>query len=162
MQRRLEIEVDETLERREARLQAVGRILLLAFLLAAALGLSGPGWWSSHALAKDGVVVRYDRAVHSGAPTPIELDVDPALVRDGRIELWLSQTWLDEVTLERVDPRPVQTRAEPGRTVLSFACGSSGQVRIHMEGAVDGVGLVRGELGVLDGPTFQLRQLAYP
>jgi len=159
---RLEIEEDERHERAESGLLLGGRVLLLGFLLAAALGFTGPGWWSSQHVTKEGVAIHYARSIHRRAPADVVLEIDSRFVRDGEVGVWLSGAWLGEVQGEEWRPAPATSRVEPDRTVWTFAAGGAGPVTLRWTSERRSFGSVRGELGVLDGPSFELHQFAFP
>ncbi len=102
---KLEIDQDLTFQRREWRMQRIGRGLLIAVVGAALAGLFGGGPLSSaRARTPDGRIdVRFERFLRFRAPTRIEIALQP-LPAAGPIELRLARGYFDGLRLVQAVP----------------------------------------------------------
>lgn len=161
----LEIEEDLGFERRTWRFQRVGWIALALFLSASAIGLTGSGPLSNATTRSDGgeLIVTYERFDRVQSPSTIDITFDPALVSEGELRLWIESDYLRRVRLEGVTPEPDSVSIDAGRYIFTFLV-SAGveQAPISMQIRPEQPGLLRTDLGIIDGPGTSLRQLVFP
>lgn len=159
--RGLEVEEDLEHERLEQRLQRAGRWLCLAFVLAAALGVTGPGWLSENVISDGALSMRYDRTIHRGQPNELGLTIDATGAHD-ELAIWFARSWLDGVTVELLEPSPLRSVIEPDRVVHMFATNGEGRVRLRVRARARRMGVLDGSCGVAGAPSLAFRQFVLP
>lgn len=146
--RAAEIDQDLRQERLEWRAQRIGWLLLFLFVLASAVGLTGPGALSStQATARD-VSVAFDRIVHREAPHELEVTVGPGAGPD--VELSIEGSWVDAQAVEEIVPEPARSEAEPGCLRLVFERAPDKPLRVRIRSLPRRMGSLEGRL-VVDG-----------
>jgi len=158
------IDEDMVFQRREWMIQRVGWVVILLLLIAGLFGALGGNGWLSHGEAKAGsLALEYERFTRQRRPTSLQVRVDPASARDGRVPIWLDQAFLDRIDVERVEPEPVETRAGADRVVYQLALVDPqrpAQVTIAYQPADLGVTQIR--LGIVGGDAIAIDQVVYP
>jgi hypothetical protein len=162
---RLELEQDAAFQRREWRIQRVGWAIWAAIVLAALAGLTGPGPLSHReAATADGrLSVKYDRFVHYHHPTPIEVTLRPASETDDRLRLRLSQSMLDRILIERIEPEPMSRELTAGGVWYEFAREQSAddvKVLFHIE--YEAMGRGNGDLQLAGSEPVAINTFVYP
>jgi hypothetical protein len=148
----MSLQVDDDIDqhRRIWAFERAGWIVLLLLLVAAALGLFGPGiLGSAHPTAPNGALsVEHLRFARARSPQRLQVALEPDDRGDGRFELWLDSAWLDAVTLEHITPQPDRVRAGAERTTLEFAWDRApGRVPIVLEIEAQQFGRLRARIG---------------
>jgi len=159
----LEIGQDLDFQRREWVVQRGAWLVVLLILFIGLAGLLGGGPLS-HAEASSGpLALDYERFVRKHAPTELDLRVAPAAVANGEVTLWLDQSVLDKIDVERIVPEPVEMEAAADRVVYRFAIEDSEEpteVTFHLQPAEPGAVHVR--LGLVNGADLTADQFIYP
>jgi hypothetical protein len=160
-QKRRTLDIDEDLEfqQKEWFFQRLGVGVLLLFVLAALLGFTGMGGPMSEAEAgePDGpVFVEYERFVRRGGLSTMKLHLRGT---PGEVRFWISAPYFDRVRVESVAPQPVQVSVEADRHVYLIRTGSA-DVTVIFEVEYDTIGRSDAELGLVDGPSVRIGQLA--
>jgi hypothetical protein len=159
--KRRELEIDEDLEfqKKEWRAQRVGFLLLVAFVLAALLGVTGMGGPLSNGTAgqQDGpVFVEYERFVRRGAMSTIRLHLRTA---PGTVRFWVSAAYFEQVRVESVAPHPQTVSADANRRVYTIQAGSP-DVTVTLDVEHQSAGRIDVAVGLVDGPFVQFSQRA--
>jgi len=118
----LEISQDLAHERREWMIERVGWAAMALLLSAALVGLLGPGPLSG-ATAGDGgstLWVEYNRFERYQAPAMLRVHLGPGAARDGKVRLWLSRRYVENVELRHVDPEPDRVEVMHDRLIYTF------------------------------------------
>jgi hypothetical protein len=99
---------DKKFQRREWIFERVGWLFISAVLIAAMLGLLGPGLLSSRtATTADGsLTLHYDRYVQQSVPLAFKMRFLGASQIDERVKLIISQDFLDRVSIASIVPTP--------------------------------------------------------
>ncbi|RPI57716.1 MAG: hypothetical protein EHM55_00880 [Acidobacteria bacterium] len=158
--RDLDIDEDIRFQENEWFAQRIGIGLLFAFVLSAALGLTGMGGPLSRGEAgrPDGpVFVEFDRFVRRGAPATIRLHLRAT---PGPVQVWISAPYFQDVRVESVAPPPQMAAVEQDRHIYTIQAGS-GDVTMTLEVEHHSIGPIQAEVGVVGGPSVRFRQLAY-
>ncbi len=161
----LEIDEDMHFQRRFWALQRVGTAVLalvLAFSLTGLLGGVGP--LNARSLRSGEVTVEVERVVRHSGVAHLAVEVPPSLQRDGTFRVWIDRSWWQGMALES-DPLPAAQSAEvAGDLVLyQFAVlDPSKPSRVEFETRPDDVGLRRGAVGVVGGPSVSFTQFVVP
>ena len=158
----LELEQDERHERWERRALGVGKCLCAAFVLAAALGITGPGWLSHRRVASGGVELIYSQNVHRARTTTLELAIDAEHARDGELRLRLPRAWLEQMRLEEIEPPPLRDTLLDEERELVFAVAGSRRLQLSLHVEPRGWGRVAGEVAVVGGPRIPWKQVVFP
>src|SRR5688572_13697292 len=161
MKKRRDLEIDEDLEfqQKEWRAQRIGFALLISFVLAALLGVTGMGGPLSHATAGDrsaAVFVEFERFVRRGAMSTIRLHLR---ANPGAVRFWVSAPYFEHVRVESVMPQPEIVSADAQRHVYTIRSGSP-EVIVTLEIEHQSVGRIDVAVGLVDGPSVQFSQRA--
>ena len=163
--RGIEVADDMKFQRRSWRVQRVGWVVMLLVAIAALFGLFGNGPLSG-AHAGDtgsGLSISYERFVRKSAQHSIELEAGASSVADGGVKIWIARDWLDANMVVGIIPEPSRSEALPDRIVYTFdAAQSAAPVAIRFELEARWLGSRRAAAGIVNGPTVQFGQFAYP
>lgn len=161
--RDLDIEDDEQFARREALAERVGWVLVALALLAALLGLFANGPLSHRSVESDNVLVRYQRFGRNQGNTSLEVEARATAATDGKVEVWVSQTFLESYDLEDVSPEPESTTTRSGGLVFAFPVeGTDTPVRVTFSLRPEHSGRHHGAVAVADGRPATFSQFVYP
>ncbi|MBE1876661.1 hypothetical protein [Myceligenerans pegani] len=159
----LDIEQDESFQRREWRWQHGGTVLLVLVVVAALAGLlgAGPLSWTERESADGVVTVAFDRVTHHESDDSMTLAFGPEAVSDGTVTVELAGTWPGGVDLQGISPQPVEQRAVPGGLVLVFAADGADRVETNLRFRAQEYGPLRGEITVA-GRSVSFSQFVLP
>src|SRR5215207_519621 len=106
----LELDQDLTYQQREWRVERISWIVWLLLIVAALLGLLGPGPLSqTRAGSQDERVwVDYERFVRYRSPTQLIVHIEPDAAQEGMFHLQLDQEFIAKAQIQRIDPEPDQ------------------------------------------------------
>lgn len=163
--RGLQLNEDRAFQERQWRFQRVGSLLLAAIVVLGLLGLFGTGPLSSTTAGSTDVGLRlaYERFVRHDGQTSVEINVSPGLASDGQVEIWVSNTCLDGVDIERISPEPDQIRSEDDRLVYVFPTANADTpISVTFSLRPDALWRLSGEIGITGGPSLSFNQVSYP
>jgi hypothetical protein len=128
----LEIESDDTFRRRESAAESVGWLLLVLVLLAALVGLLGPGPLSAgQARSPSGrVSVHYQRVAHREADDTVTIELARDAGDTALLTIGLGGDWLEELDLRGITPEPSEQVGTPDGLELRIPTSGSGRVRV--------------------------------
>lgn len=162
----MEVERDEAFQRRTWGAQRAGRILLVLLLLAALLGLFGPGIFNGATLgAGNGGALRvaYPRTWRRHSAFTVRVRLGPEATRAGTARLRLGQDYLDAVVVESVHPQPTGMELGPDGVVYTFAVAAPGQPgTVTLELKPQRAGRLAGEIGLEGQPPLRWHQFIFP
>ena len=106
------------------------RILWLFFafvVLAALAGAFGRGYLSkAKAEAPDkSFTVEYERIARYSTPSVLTVQFPAAAIRDGQVQLWLSDAMVKSMGAQRVIPRPITASLTKGGVLIAFPATSA-------------------------------------
>ena len=166
MAHELDIAEDTGFHRRQGRFERIGATVLVLVLVAAALGLFGPGLFNRTRVAThDGALgIEFPRFARMQAPVHLSLEVRPAPSSDRReARVWLSADYLERIDLERITPEPESSELGSDGTTLVFACdGGSGPLSIALDLRARVPGSTRGRIGTSATDAVELGHFVYP
>jgi hypothetical protein len=150
---------------REVIAERIGKIVFVVILLCAALGFLGPGPLTSRQSTSPDRALRVDHylieRVHAPAELCIQLN-DP-FEANGFIELAISRTFTDDVSIESITPEPENVEIRQARLVYRFrASNLSGDARVIFRYQHDKFGWLRYQVGIENGPTVDVSQFVCP
>jgi hypothetical protein len=162
-----ELQVDEDLgfQRSEWRVQRVGWGLWALVVLAALVGLLGPGPLSSaEATSPDGsLAVSYDRFLHSNTPSQMEVQVAPGSTAEEPLRLDVSRELLDSLQIMRIEPEPEQRELrEDGIAYTFLRAGAAESMRIVFHVEYLRIGGHRGRIELPGRNAVEFSQFVYP
>ena len=157
--RTLEIEEDITFQQKEWFIQRIGTVMLFLFVGAALLGLTGMGGPLSHADVSDAdgaLHVEYERFVRRNAPSTIKVRLRGG---PGDLRFWVSSSYLEQVRIDSIVPPPQLVFTESNRHVYVIRSATP-DVLVTLDVEHLGMGRREAEVGLVDGPSVRLSQLA--
>ena len=153
----LEIDQDLDFQRREWRYQRVGIGVLFAFVLAAALGVTGMGGPLSKGSVRDQdghLIAEYERFVRRHARSQVRLMIENT---SGEVRIAINTSYLNQVAWRSIVPPPEAVVAEGNRRILLFRSASP-QLLIQAEIEPQVAGSVHAEISAADGPAIRFHQ----
>ena len=161
----LEVHQDLPHERLEWRIERIGWGTMAVLLSAALVGLLGPGPLSSATAGKTDSILRveYNRFERYQAPAMLRVHLAPGAARDGKVRLWLSRTYVENIELRHIDPEPESVEVAHDRLIYTFNLPDSSRptsVTYHLEGNT--FWRMPISVGLDGGPQLTFSQLFYP
>lgn len=157
--------VDAELEFQEKswQIQRASWVILIAIILLALGGVFGKGPLSAAILhTTDGVLsVDYERFTRYGTPTRLVVTLSETAIREGRIRIRISQSYLDHMRLNQISPQPEQEEADGDAIIYTFAAASP-PVQVVFELQIEQIGSQSGSIGLVDGQALEITQFTYP
>jgi hypothetical protein len=162
---RLELETDDGFQRLEWRVQRVGWIIWFLLVMAALLGVLGPGWLSdTEVTSGDGRLnVAYERFLHYHSPSQIQMVINANADADGQWQIKIGRSLLDRLEISGIIPEPERREiADDGvvYTFLSRPQSAQGKVIFHVE--YERYGRTEGQVSLLGSDAVTLSQFVYP
>ncbi|WP_375417979.1 hypothetical protein [uncultured Hymenobacter sp.] len=163
----LELDHDEKFQSRSYRVQVVAWVLLLLFLVAGVLGIFGSGPLSDAEAGRSGDVIRAEYERFGRLDTPLLTKVfvgRGGADADGRVRLWVSKNYLDQVAGEQITPLPEATLTAADHSVFVFQLTDAQQpVDVVFYLNTETMGRLHGQIGLVGRPdTLQIKQFIYP
>lgn len=161
----LEVGQDLQFQEREWKVEIVAWVIVALILIAALLGLLGPGPLSSQIAGQpdSGLWVEYNRFARYQAPEALKVHVRPAGDSDSQVRFSLNRDFVDKVDLKDIEPEPERVEAWPDRFVYIFNLPQSGQATsliFHFE--ANEFGPMPVYLGLEGGPELTFNQFYFP
>jgi hypothetical protein len=156
---------DIEFQRKSWRVQRIGWVAMLAIAVAALLGLFGNGPLSSARAggAGSGLSITYERFTRKGAQHSIDVEAGPSSVVSDSVRIWIAREWVDANHVVGITPEPARSDVHPDRIVYTFnASRSDKPIAIRFELEAQWLGSRRGTAGIVNGPTVEFGQFAYP
>ncbi len=155
------INEDIAFQRRTWRVQRVGWFVLAIFVLAAAVGLFSEGPLSRTTATGDRLNIVYERFQRYAAATGLRVTMTP---RAGAADMSLriGRDFLDDFTIERMNPQASAARPDSGGIVFLFPAPSVGAATVYLGVRPKGIGLNRSTFALDDTDAVMLTQLIYP
>jgi hypothetical protein len=161
------LQVNEFIEfqRREWRLGRVIWSCWFVFLGLGVVGLFGHGPISEAAVNDESgqLRVEYGRFERADTESELRIDLEPVIANDGKVEVWFSENFVEEILIRAISPEPVETVVQEGRTVFQFLVDDDlGRLSITFTIEHPGKTFTRSEIGIVEGPAVHFWQLVYP
>jgi hypothetical protein len=159
----LQVEQHDAFQRREWTAQRVGWVAMALLLIAALVGLLGPGPLSATTVAsEDGLVeVEYQRFAHLEADDLITISLAPATVTGDSVELQLAEDWVRSVDISGITPTPAEQVATDYGVRLSMSTEPGAELTIQITFRASRIGPI--DAGVrFEDRTVRFDQLVYP
>jgi hypothetical protein len=161
----LEVAQDLEFQRRSWTVQRIGWVVMALVIVAALLGLFGPGPLSSATAGEQGGALwaEYRRFGRYASPSTLRIHLGTGAARDGEARVWLSREYLEGVRIQHITPEPDSVEAGLDRITYAFRVAEPGQpvaVTFHLE--LQQIGPTTGRVGLPDGPSLTFSQFVYP
>ena len=104
-------------------------------LLADVLGVFGRGWLA-HAQLKDnatGMQVKYERVERAMTPSVLSIQFAPEAVRDGVVQLYVSNSIVKDLGAQRVIPQPERSALSDDGLLYTFPVHGTGPLTVDLE-----------------------------
>jgi hypothetical protein len=155
------------LQRDVWRAQRLAWALMALVVLAALLGLTGSGPLSRESVTSaDGVVrVEYERFLRRGGTTKLRIHAGPNRRDTAGLIVWVARPYLEDVTIQGIQPSPEAVQAGHDRVIWRFAVSSQdpgGPVTVTIQLVPGAIGRVRGAVGLDARPGLEFSQWVYP
>ena len=161
----LEVGQDLNFQRRSWTLERAGWVVMILLLIAALLGLLGPGPLSS-ATAGDpdsALWVEYNRFERYHAPTTLRAHIGLGAARGGKVRLWLSRGFVESTEIHHIYPDPEVVEAGTDRFTYVFAApDESKPVVITYQFESQKYWGQAARIGLDAGPELEFSQFIYP
>jgi hypothetical protein len=146
-----ELAVGEDLEfqRRWWRFERIIWILFLCILVCDMLGLFGRGWLAraQRSTPDKALTLDYERFERASTPSIMTLKFGPDAVKDGNIQVYVSDDVVKWLGAQRVSPQPAVSHVGSGGITYTFAAGPApATVQIELEPSFPGLHRFRVQL----------------
>lgn len=144
----LELSEDMQFQESEWKFERAGWVTGLIVLLLALAGLFGSGPLSNAAAQDDGLLVRYDRFTRFQAQSQLEFELEPDLISEGRVSIWVSRQFLEMNQIEQISPQPENVQLLSDRIRYEFQIAETDQpVGVQFRITPERIGLIQGSAG---------------
>src|SRR5438270_5845349 len=109
----------------QKRWESLERVIwgfLTIFLVLSLLGVFGRGPLAkATAKAPDGSIdLKYERFERFGTPSVVTVRISPAAIKDGKVQLWVSESLIEPLGNQRVIPQPDRSEIGSGGVLYTF------------------------------------------
>ena len=163
----LEVNEDIGFERRLWAIQRIGWVVMALVVVAAILGLLGPGLLSTGAKASnenaDLSVEEYERFVRYMSPTDLRMQLHPGASTEGEARISLDRKYMEGFQVQQVTPHPQRVEAGPDAYTYVFAVGQLNQpTAVTFNLQPQKVGLLQGQARLEGEEPVSFTQFVYP
>lgn len=160
----LEIEHDRRFDRTEFRVERAAWWLMLAFVTAAMLGIFGTGPLNRSQATGGGITVHYSRFERMSSPSTLEVEVAPAIVRDGLMQIWFSRDYAESFEFSSITPPPEFGTSSGDHFVYAFRVkpAEAATIVFQLRVSEGSIGFLTGSLGVVSGGEVRFWQVIWP
>jgi hypothetical protein len=163
----LQINEDIGFQRRIWRFQTVGRVVMALVLLAALLGLLGPGLLSNHASADSPQaalgVKEYERFLRFMKPTTLRIGLEPGAVTEREARVWFDRQYIEGVQIQHITPQPESVEAgSKGLTYVFNVEDPNQSTAFSFDLQPQKMGLLQGRVGLEGEEPVSFKQFVYP
>lgn len=136
---------------------------LIVFLLLSFAGVFGRGPIAkAHIVASDRIMsIKYERFQRFGTPSAIAISIDSSAIRNGAVQLWVSDSLVKPLGNQRVIPQPLRSELEAKGILYTFPAHGS-PVSIEFETQPTAVGPSDLKMVIPGHPSMNLHVLVYP
>ena len=147
------------------RAQRIGWVVWSLLLVAAGLGLIGPGWLSDReAKSLDGTLtVGYERFLHYHHPSQLDVSCRGTQLDGEVFRVSVDRSLLDRMQILRIEPEPEHRRLTTEGVTYAFrrdAQADLAKVVFHVE--YEQYGGVEGEIALAGADPVTVKQFVYP
>lgn len=161
----LQVSEDLDFQYRNWTVQRFGWVLMALTLVAAVLGLLGPGPLSRATAGDTGspLWLEYDRFARSNARTILRVHLKAGTGAERRVSIWLDRDYLEGVQIEQVTPEPLSVKIASDRVIYIFWVAEPARATVvTFSLKPQHIGPRPGRVGLLARPPIHFRQLIFP
>ena len=148
--------------KREILFERAGWVFMGLVVVAALLGLFGNGLLSEVVLKKDQFEMKYQRFLHFGKLTTLDIEVVPQTSETGVVAIAFSHGYLHNFRMETIQPAP-ESSAHGDQILFWFtATGASEPVKVQIRLEPQKIGMLEGKIFVNGEDGYVFRQFVYP
>ncbi len=154
---------DLQFQQRWEKMETIIWVFLVIFLLLSLAGLFGRGPLAkATAQARDGSIqVEYERVQRFGAPSVLTVKINPAAIRNGQVQLWVSEALVKPLGNQRVVPQPEKSELTHGGILYSFPAFET-SASIEFQAQPSAIGESELTMGVPGSPNVNLKIYVMP
>lgn len=142
--------------------ERVGWVFMVLVIVAAMLGLFGKGYLSEAVLDREHFQMKYQRFLHFGDLTSLEIEIPPQRSETGVVAIAFSNTYMHNFRIERIQPDP-ESSAHGDQILFWFTATRTGEpVKIQFRLEPQKIGTLEGEIFVNGEDGYVFRQFVYP
>jgi hypothetical protein len=161
----LEIDQDLDFQHRSWMVQRVGWIVMPLIVLAALLGLLGPGPLSSATVGSEAgsLWLEYDRFGHYQGPMTLRFHLGVGSAPEGMARLRLNQDYVEKIQIEQVTPEPERVEMASDGLIYTFQVAKPNQdmiITFHLR--PNNFGPLTGQIGLAEAQSLRFSQFIYP
>jgi hypothetical protein len=163
----LEINENIDFQRRIWRFQTAGRTVMALVLVAALLGLLGPGLLSNGASADSPQaelgVKEYEKFLRFMKPTTLRIGMEPGAVTERAARVWFDRQYIEGVQIQHITPQPERVEAGSKGFTYVFNVEDPDQATVFsFDLQPQKMGLLQGRVGLEGGEPVSFKQFVYP
>ncbi len=163
----LEVDQDIGFQRRFWAIQRIGWLVVMALVVAAILGLLGPGLLSTGAKATNEnanlSIEEHERFVRYMSPTELRMQLDPGAATEGEARVWLDRKYMEGFQVQHVTPQPESVEAGPDAYTYVFAVEELDQpTAVTFNLQPQKIGVLQGQAGLEGEEPVSFTQFVYP
>lgn len=161
----LDLDEDPAFQRRMWRVERLGTGAMMVFFLAAALGIFGNGPLSTAHVADPAgrLGLEHERFGRFQAPLTLRFSFAPDTGQDGKVRVWVDRQFLQTIKLDNISPEPETTEAAGDRCIYTFRVAEPHRATgCAMHYQAEGIGRLRGRVGLEGGEAIDFQQFIYP
>jgi hypothetical protein len=162
---KLDLQTNPNFQKTEWRAQRIGWMVWSLIVLAACLGLLGPGWLSDREVASaDGAItVRFERFLHYHHPSQVEVTCAGAPLAGEAFGISVERSLLDRMQIRRIEPAPEHHQMTSDGIIYGFRRDpEAGPVKVVFHVEYERYGSVEGDIALAGADSVTLRQFVYP
>ena len=153
---------DPSFLRRERLFERVGWLFMGLVVVAAMLGLFGNGFLSEAVMEKEQFHMKYDRFLHFGDLTTLEIEIAPGSGENGVVAIAFATDYMHKFRLEKIQPEP-ESSAHGDQILFWFTSTGTGEpVKVQMRLEPEEIGTLEGKIFVNGEDGYVFRQFVYP
>jgi hypothetical protein len=159
----LQVSIQKTFQQREWKAQRAGWVLIALMLVAALVGLLGPGplSWATAQGADGSVQVEYQRFTHREADDRVSVTLSSAAVTGDSVDVELDGDWVQAMDITGIHPQPQEQTPTPYGVRLSIPTEPGAEVSIQITFRPSDMGPIDGGVR-FNGETVVFDQFVYP
>jgi len=159
----IQLSDDYSFTRKSWKVERAGWGLLFGIVGLALLGVLAPGLVSHRSAAAGYLAVEYERVGHLKTDGTVTVLLTPRPDDSDHVSFWIDRKYLDEVTLDEIQPHPIEVRPGDDRTTFVFpAPPRHSQVAVRLAVVPDRPGRLAGRFGRGGDAGVDVRQFIYP
>lgn len=160
----IELERNDSFERRQWKVQHVAWVAMSLLIVAAMLGVFGSGPLSSATAGNSATIaVDYERFIRHTGEGDIAIAVAGGQAVAGEVAVWINAEWLGANQVLVISPEPAAFLAGADRHIYVFAVDDPAQgFEVGIRFTPREMGRIRGAIGIDDGPDVSFTQWSYP